>query len=201
MSGWRPAYSDLRAVLQAPIAMSPLSACCPSAVCRQRAMCGAPSCLIGLSCDRIVNRAISGLGDLQSGQGRLGPGDPEHERDARPARDDGARTPRPLPVTERRRAASVSREAGSGSPCAGLSRVSSSFVLLLVLAIGSAAPAAAADVAVYRVYQPGERCSSQITLDPARRGVDAFPAQIDARSNRWHDTAYANIEFNRASVL
>ena len=158
---------DLRAVLEAAYRDEPFVRVLPEgSLPATRHVRATNLCLIGLSHDRVAHRAIlvSAIDNLvkgASGQAIQNMnamlGLPEITR---------ARAPRPIPVTERRRAASVSREAGSGSPCAGLSRVSSSFVVLLVLAIGSAAPAAAADVAV----AARERCSSKSRSIPPAAG-------------------------------
>lgn len=50
-------------------------------------------------------------------------------------------------------------------------------------------PAVAADALVYRCTNPASGASWQITVDLAHHRFDMFPAEIDAHSIRWRDTA------------
>ena len=59
---------------------------------------GSNMTFIGVAKDRVPGRAIVDLGARQSGEGRVGAGDPEHEPDARLSRDDGARAGRAVSV-------------------------------------------------------------------------------------------------------
>jgi hypothetical protein len=59
----------------------------------------------------------------------------------------------------------------------------------LLLAITGAAPAAAADGAVFRCTNPASGASWEIRVDYRRNLVDSFPAEISERWISWHDTA------------
>ena len=60
---------------------------------------GTNLCLIGVHPSRVPGEAILVTRARQSGQGRLGPGDPEHERDAGPRRAAGPGPAAAVPVT------------------------------------------------------------------------------------------------------
>ncbi|MGH7046472.1 MAG: hypothetical protein ACREE2_08795 [Stellaceae bacterium] len=60
---------------------------------------------------------------------------------------------------------------------------------LALLVAAAAMPAVAAEALVYRCTNPASGVSWEIRVDLAHNRVDAFPAEIDAHSIRWHDTA------------
>jgi hypothetical protein len=116
-------------------------------------------------------------------KGALGTGDPEDERDVRPARNGRARSSRAFSLRVHRQFPHWNRS---------LRKPVIVLLSLTAATIARAAPAAP-EAAVFRCTNPASGASWDIKVDFARNFVDAFPADISERWISWHDTAHGGL--------